>query len=194
LLGELRTIKPPILNEEKVGEKVESWLLGVKKYLQLHNYSDNLEARITIYHLQGEDSLWWEQLKQVKHIDERNISFGKFQKYFEPKYLSQHFYDQQMKEFFELKLGSMTMSEYEKKFLELLWYVDFIRDEKAKIQRFLSDLPVYYKDKIQYDEPRTLEESIRKAHCLYNNNKGRMNIHESWKGKVKDNQDQRKKG
>jgi hypothetical protein len=35
-----------------------------------------------------------------------------------------------MQDFFELNLRSMTMDEYEKKFLELLRYVDFIRDEK----------------------------------------------------------------
>jgi hypothetical protein len=33
-----------------------------------------------------------------------------------------------MKDFFELKLGSMTMDEYERIFLELLRYVDFIKD------------------------------------------------------------------
>jgi hypothetical protein len=45
-----------------------------------------------------------------------------------------------MKAFFELKLGSMTMDEYERIFLELLRYVEFIKDEKVKIQRFLSGL------------------------------------------------------
>jgi hypothetical protein len=33
-----------------------------------------------------------------------------------------------MKEFFELKLGSMTMDKYERIFLELLKYVDFIKE------------------------------------------------------------------
>jgi hypothetical protein len=32
------------------------------------------------------------------------------------------------------------MDEYEKRFFELLKYVDFIKDEKVKIQRFLSGL------------------------------------------------------
>jgi hypothetical protein len=68
-----------------------------------------------------------------------------------------------MQEFFELKLGNMTMEEYEKKFLELLRYVGFIKEEKVKIQRFLSGLPSFYKDKIQFDEPKTLEETIRKG-------------------------------
>jgi hypothetical protein len=38
-----------------------------------------------------------------------------------------------MQEFFELRLGSMTMAEYKKKFLGLLKYVKFTGDEKVKI-------------------------------------------------------------
>jgi hypothetical protein len=48
-----------------------------------------------------------------------------------------------MEEFVELKLGNMTMDEYERKFLELLSYVSFTRDEKVKIHRFLSRLPSF---------------------------------------------------
>jgi hypothetical protein len=38
-----------------------------------------------------------------------------------------------MKEFFEIRLGRMTMADYEKKFLGMLNYVQFIKDEKVKI-------------------------------------------------------------
>jgi hypothetical protein len=73
-----------------------------------------------------------------------------------------------MKEFFELKLGSMqTMDEYEKRFFELIKYFDFIKDEKLKIQSFLSGLPYFYSDNIQCDNPRTLEESIRREKHIY---------------------------
>ena len=72
-----------------------------------------------------------------------------------------------MQEFFEPKLENMTMQEYGKNFLELLRYVYFIRDEKVKIQHFISaGLLAYYKGKISYDEPSSLE-AIRKTHCLY---------------------------
>ena len=53
-----------------------------------------------------------------------------------------------MEELFELKLGSMTMEAYEKKFLEFLKYADFIKDEKVNVKRFLSGLPDSYRDKI----------------------------------------------
>jgi hypothetical protein len=108
--------------------------------------------------------------------------------------LSEQYYDKKMQEFFELKLGSMTMDEYERKFLELLRYVDFIRDEKVKIQRFLSGLPSFYKDKIQFDEPKTLEEAIRKDKYLYEQNKGRPSFQKAWDDKKKGKMDQRKKG
>jgi hypothetical protein len=51
-------------------------------------------------------------------------------------------------EFFELKLGSMTIDEYERRFLELLKYVAFIKDEQVKIQRYLSGFPSFISDKI----------------------------------------------
>jgi hypothetical protein len=53
-----------------------------------------------------------------------------------------------MKEFFELKLGSMTIDEYERRFLELLKYVSFIKDEIDKIQRYLSGFPSFISEKI----------------------------------------------
>jgi uncharacterized protein with ParB-like and HNH nuclease domain len=72
-----------------------------------------------------------------------------------------------MKYFFKLKLGSMTMDEYEKRFFDFLNYVNFIKDEKVKIQRFLSGLPSFYSDNIQCDNQSTLEDTIRREKHLY---------------------------
>jgi hypothetical protein len=69
--------------------------------------------------------LWWDQLKQAKNLDEKMISWRNFKGYFQEKYLSEPYYEMKMKELFELKLVSMTMEEYEKRFFELLKYVDF---------------------------------------------------------------------
>jgi hypothetical protein len=52
----------------------------------------------------------------------------------------------------------MTKDEYERRFLELLRYVDFIKDEQVNIQIFLSGIPSFFSDKIQYDDPKKLGE------------------------------------
>jgi hypothetical protein len=99
-----------------------------------------------------------------------------------------------MEELFELKLGNMTMDEHEKKFLELLRYVSFIIDEKVKIQNFLSGIPSFYKDKIQFDESNNLEETVRNSKYFYDHNRGNQSFQKAWDDKKKGRMDQRKKG
>ena len=110
--------------------------------------------------------MWWDHMKQVDHINESRITWKQFKKYFQKEYLSEHFYDKKMQEFFELQLGSMTMVEYEKKFLGLLKYVRLIGDDKVKIQGFINGLLAFYKENIKYDEPKTLIEAIKKDKYL----------------------------
>ena len=86
------------------------------------------------------------------------------------------------------------MEEYANKFLELLRYVRYIKDDKVKIQHFLSGLPQSYKDRIEFDEPRTLEDAIRKANYCYDEKKSKNDSHKAWKDKRKENFDERKKG
>jgi hypothetical protein len=168
LKGDMNKIKPLTFDgEHKKEEDAEIWLLGMKKYFQLENYSAHAEGRIAMYQLKGKASMWWDQFVQVQHIREKEVTWKEFKRYFEKKYLTKRYYDRKMKEFFELKLGIMTIDEYERSFLELLKYVPFIKDEAVKIQRYLSGLPPSMSDKIQYDDPKTMEETIRKEKCLY---------------------------
>jgi hypothetical protein len=88
----------------------------------------------------------------------------------------------------------MTMDEYDKRFSKFIKYVDFIKDEKVKIQRFLSGLPSFYNDKIQYDNPRNLEEAIRREKHLYEKSRGRPFFQKAWNEKMNGKKDQRKKG
>ena len=62
------------------------------------------------------------------------------------------------------------------------------------VQRFLSGLPQSYKDRIEFYEPRTLEEAIGKAKYFYEQIKGKPNYHKAWKDKKNERFDQRRKG
>ena len=148
-------------------------------YFQVQDYSRNMKERVAIFNLNRRASIWWEHLRQVKNINERKILWKQFNKYFKQKYLLDRYYDDKIKEFHELILGQLTMEEYANKFLELLRYVRYIRDDKVKIQHFLSGLPQSYKDIIEFNEPRTLEEAIRKAKYCYDHNIRKPDIHKS---------------
>ena len=74
-----------------------------------------------------------------------------------------------------------SMDEYANNFLELLRYVWYIRDEKVKVQCILSGLPQFYKDRIEFYKPRTLEEAIRKDNYCYEQRKSKLDYHKAWK-------------
>jgi hypothetical protein len=82
--------------------------------------------------------MWWDQIKQANNIDENRVPWRQFKGYFQEKYFSEHYYEMNMKYLFELKLGSMTMDEYEKRFFEFLKYVEFTKDYKVKIQIYFE--------------------------------------------------------
>ena len=67
----------------------------------------------------------------------------------------------------------MTMKYLNSKFLSLLRYVSYLVDEKQKVHRFLSCLAYHIKDRIEYDNPKTLEEAMRKANFCYEHNRKR---------------------
>jgi hypothetical protein len=61
LKGEMNNIKPPTFDgEHKKEEDVETWLLGMRKYFQLQNYSSHAEGRIVMYQLKEKASMWWD--------------------------------------------------------------------------------------------------------------------------------------
>jgi hypothetical protein len=45
LEGEFKKIKPSTFDgESRMGEEVEAWLLDIKKYFQIYNYSSNMKV------------------------------------------------------------------------------------------------------------------------------------------------------
>ena len=77
---------------------------------------------------------------------------------------------------------------------ELLRYVKYIKDGKVKIQCFLSGIPWSYKYIIEFNEPQTLNETIKKAKYCYDQNKSRIEFHKASKEKQNEKLYQRKRG
>ena len=66
---------------------------------------------MAIYNLSGKANIWWQDLKRVKGIKEKEVNWSTFKRYFKKKFLSEQYYEERAKEFYELKLGSMTMKD-----------------------------------------------------------------------------------
>lgn len=88
-------------------------------------------------------------------------------KHFKDKYLTERYQDEKAKGFHELRFGTLTMYDYVTRFTLLIRYVHYMQEEKAKIQRFINSLPNFMKEKLEYDYPRTMDDTVRKARISY---------------------------
>ena len=77
------------------------------------------------------------------------------------------------------------MEEHVYKFMELLRYMDYIKDERVKIQSFLSGLPSYYKELIKFVDPQMLESSIQMAMHCYEKEKEKIKVWQAWNERSK---------
>jgi hypothetical protein len=80
------------------------------------------------------------------------------------------------------------------KFMELLIFFPYIKDEKVKVQRFIIYLPYSYKDRIKFDNPKTLNEVLEKEMICYDQYKQQSDNPKAWREKKQDKLNQRKNG
>jgi len=52
------------------------------------------------------------------------------------------------------------MDEFITKFTSLLRYVPYIREEKAKVQCLISSLLAFMKKKLEFDNPKMMDEAV----------------------------------
>lgn len=159
LQGEFKKIKS-LLFEGESKKAIEAWLSDMGKYFQIYEYTDKLKAQLEVYQLRGKATLWWEEIKIVRRIDEEQVTWQEFQKIFKDKYLTKRYYDEKGQDFHELRLGNMTTEEYVKWFTSLLQYVPYMQEEKANIQWFISSLPNFMKEKLEFNYPKSMDDVV----------------------------------
>ena len=57
--------------EIKTGQEAEAWILGMRKYFQVQDYSKNMKVRVSIFNLNVKSSIWWEHIRKVKKLNKR---------------------------------------------------------------------------------------------------------------------------
>lgn len=92
-------------------------MLGMKKFSRVCDYYENMKARVSTYSLKRKVDIWWEDLKNVGGVVEKELAQDEFEKLSREKYVFEHYYDSKAKYFYVLKMGQLTIDEYVTKFL-----------------------------------------------------------------------------
>jgi len=84
-------------------------------------------------------------------------------KWFQDRYLSKEFIENQLNEFNALRHGGRTMPEYEAHFMEMLRYASHMNTENIKVNKFMFNLNVIIRVKVRILMPHALHDVIQKA-------------------------------
>lgn len=74
--------------------------------------------------------------------------------------MSKRYFDRKEKGFYELRVGKLSDNEYITKFLEFFQYVTYLKEKKEKFHKFINGIPQFFKDHIEHDIPKTLDDVI----------------------------------
>ena len=114
------------------------WLDKVNKVYGVMGCMDEHRVLFSSFLMEDRAKDWWNAVDR-RYPD--GITWDQFQQEFTDRFFPQSHKDSKIEEFFKLEQKNMSVSEYKKKFSELVRLVPYIQaDEVLKCKRFLSGL------------------------------------------------------
>ncbi|XP_016901385.1 uncharacterized protein LOC107991239 [Cucumis melo] len=114
----------------------EVWLNMLEKCFDVMSCPQERKVRLATFLLQKEAEGWWKSII-VKRNDACTLDWQTFRGIFEEKYYPTTYCEAKRDEFLELKQGSLSMVEYERKYTELSRYAKVIvASESDRCRRF----------------------------------------------------------
>ena len=59
----------------------KAWLIGMNKFFRLHDYLENMKARISTFSLKGKVDIWCEDVNKIRDIYEE-LTWSEFERLF----------------------------------------------------------------------------------------------------------------
>ena len=114
------------------------WLDRVNKVYGVIGCTDEQRVLFSSFLMEDKAKNWWDAIER-RYPD--SISWDQFQQEFTDRFFPHSHKYSKIEEFFKLEQKNMSVSEYEKKFSELVRLVPHIQaDEVLKCKRFLAGL------------------------------------------------------
>ena len=119
-------------------EKASSWLEGNERVYQVMQCTDEQMVTFSAFLLRDRALEWW---RAVQRRCPEGVSWAQFKEEFTDKFVPASYRDAKAEEFFRLEQGTLSVTDYERSFSELVKHVPFIRDDEvSKTKRFAAGL------------------------------------------------------
>ena len=125
--------QPPTFSGELNPMVAEDWLVEMKKMMDKHKVSDDLNVRIARGYLVADAHHWWKLIESILQVEVTRWSI--FEAIFLEKFSPSTVRDAKIREFIQLIQQDLTVAEYKSKFEELLPFAaNLVPDEATKVK------------------------------------------------------------
>ncbi|XP_073281945.1 uncharacterized protein [Primulina huaijiensis] len=115
------------------------WVKAAEAIFDYLNFDDKDRLSCPVFLLTKSARIWWEATKVT--INVQTLKWNEFKDLFYDKYFPSDVKARKVKEFFELKQGTMSMNDYILKFEEGCLFVPFIAsNDKDRAEHFMRGL------------------------------------------------------
>ncbi|XP_075473373.1 uncharacterized protein LOC142504383 [Primulina tabacum] len=138
------------------------WVKAVEAIFDYLNFDDKDRVSCAVFLLTKTARIWWEATKVA--INVQTLKWNEFKDLFYDKYFPSDVKARKVKEFLELKQGTMSMNDYILKFEEGCLFVPFIAsNDKDRAEHFMRGLRAEIRRDVRMSKANSYKEIVEKA-------------------------------
>ncbi|XP_073057206.1 uncharacterized protein [Primulina eburnea] len=138
------------------------WVNVVEAIFDYLNFDDKDRVSCAVFLLTKTARIWWEATKVA--INVQTLKWNEFKDLFYDKYFPSDVKARKVKEFLELKQGTMSMNDYILKFEEGCLFVPFISsNDKDRAEHFMRGLRAEIRRDVRMSKDNSYKEIVEKA-------------------------------
>lgn len=154
-------IKP--FNGKGSGYVAEQWLISLDRIFSMQEFDSNVKARFVITNLDNFGATWWTIEEKKLGIDMSSATWELFLESFRERFLPEEWKRQRADEFHNLRQYTMSVTEYERKFYELMSFSGSNENSAQLTQHFIRGLNNHIIGGVKVFEPKNLRDVVHRA-------------------------------
>ena len=139
------------------------WLIALDRIFAMQDFDSNVKARFAITHLENFGANWWNIEEKKLGLSMSSVTWELFLESFHERFLPEEWKQHRSDEFHDLRQYTMTITEYERKFFELIPFSGFSDNPTQLAQHFIRGLNNRLAGGVKVFEPKTLKDAVHRA-------------------------------
>ncbi|XP_042027265.1 uncharacterized protein LOC121774459 [Salvia splendens] len=139
---EFRKERPPVFDGMGDPAKAETWILAIERIFKFLRCTDQERLSCVTYQLTGSAEFWWETKQRMMSQEQLDaLTWEDFKEELYDKYIPRSYRKAKEAEFYNLKLGRMTVTEYDRALCDMSRYApEQVNTDEKMSEKFCAGL------------------------------------------------------